>query len=196
MPLFRHLIFFFITVLTLSSCNSDDRLTILKHCSVLGDESIIYARAHYVKLFYTFNPKKFETSYKQIGDFDPIAINNTIHTYSRAVVKYEETQQETMDKTTQDLISSCKALSDFSLKFVKNDYPKAIDHESDSSSLTDTFFIEINKIVKFDHKLGDFDKNDSSFKQIVGNYQKAVSHYIEKYRKSIPTEYLQKRSLR
>ena len=183
------------TLLLISACNSGvDRFSILKKCTVLGDESIIYARAHYVKLFYHFNPNKFSDSYKQINSFDAVTHRNTIDTYTRAIEKIDSEKQGTKDSTTQNLLSACKKLSTFSKHFVEENYRLAINHLSKNDPLTDDFFIEINKVVKFDHNIGAFDKTKTSFKQIVDSYQKAVNDYINRYRKEIPTEFVKQRN--
>lgn len=157
---------------------------------VLGDESIIYARAHYVKLFYHFNPNKFSDSYKQIDGFDAVTHRNTIDTYSMAIEKLYTDNKVTSDDTTQHLLSTCKSLSEFSRQFVEENYRLAINHMSKNDPLTDGFFIEINKIVKFDHNIGTFDKTKTSFKQKVDSYRKAVADYINRYRKNIPTKFI------
>lgn len=193
---FVHKLVFVSTILVImGGCNSVDRFTILKQCTVLGDESIVYARAHYVKLFHHFNPEKFSESYKQIDGFDGITLKNTIDTYTRAVDKLNSKEKNIDDNTTQQLISACKDLSMFSKDFVENVYPKAIDYKSDNNPLSDAFFIEINQLVKFDHKIGLFDKNKNSFKRSVERYQKAVGAYIQEYRKSIPSDFVKSRKL-
>lgn len=154
----------------------------------MGDEAIIYARAHYVKIFHHFNPNKFSESYKQIDGFDAETHRNTIKTYRRAVDKLVAE-----DTLTQGLFSSCKQLATFSQQFVDDVYPKALKHESAHNSLSDAFFIEINQIVVFDHKIGRFDSNRTSFKQHVENYKQAVNAYIEKYRDDLPADFLQQR---
>ena len=180
-------------LLLIGGCNSVDRFSILKQCTVLGDESIVYARAHYVKLFYHYNPAKFAESYKQIDGFDAVTLRNTINTYTRAVNKIANEETKITDATTLDLIASCRELSDFTTDFVENVYSKALNHQSKNDPLTDTFFIEINQLVKFDHNIGVYDKNDSSFKRRVENYRKAVSNYIQEYRKSIPSDFVNSR---
>lgn len=183
-----------ITLLMISACNSDvERFSVLQKCTVLGDESIIYARGHYVKLFYHFNPNKFSESYKQIADFDAVTHKNIIDTYTRALEKLETTQQVVNDNVTQNLLSACKKLSAFSKKFVEEDYRLALNHISKNDPLTDDFFIEINKIVKFDHNIGAFDKSKTSFKQTVDSYLKAVDNYIDSYREDIPTKFIEQR---
>ena len=182
-------------LLLISACNSSvDRFSILKQCTVLGDESIVYARAHYVRLFYHFNPNKFSESFKQISNFEAVTHKNTIDTYMRAVTKFDAKKQNIGDNITQNLLNSCKNLSTFSANFVEDNYRLAINHISKNDPLTDVFFIEINKIVKFDHNIGTFDKAEISFKQNVDNYQKAVVEYIKHYRKNIPTEFINQRS--
>ncbi len=183
-------------LLAITACNSSvDRLSILKKCTVLGDESIIYARAHYVKLFYHFNPNKFSDSYKQIRNFDAVTHKNTINTYNRAIEKILLDKELANDTSTQNLLSACKNLSEFSTLFVEQNYRLAINHTTKNDPLTDDFFIEINKIVKFDHNIGAFDNTQMSFKRSVDNYQKAVRDYIEHYRKDIPTEFASQRGI-
>ena len=178
----------------ISACNSSiDRFSVLKKCMVLGDESIIYARAHYVKLFYHYNPNKFSDSYKQIGDFDAVTHRNNIDTYTRAIEKLYTHENITADIATEQLLSSCKNLAVFSKHFVEQNYRLAFNHISKNDPLTDDFFIEINRIVRFDHNIGAFDKNKASFKQKVDSYQKAVGDYIDLYRKDIPTKFIEQR---
>ena len=193
MKFIKHLLSLFVLLFILVGCNSVDRFSILKKCTVLGDESIAYARAHYVKLFYQFNPDKFADSYKQVKGFDTVTHRNTIDTYSRAVNKISSDNQNIDDSTTQNLLSSCKQLSTFSKNFVENVYPKAISFDSKKNPLTDEFFIEINQYVAFDHTIGQFDKTVPSFKLIVEKYEKAVASYINNYRKTIPSEFVNSR---
>jgi len=184
-----------ISLLLINACNnSDDRLSLLKKCTVLGDESIIYARAHYVKLFYHFNPNKFSDSYTQISNFDAVTHLNTIDTYNRAIAKIDVSKKIYNDKFTQNLLQSCKDLSKFSIEFVEKNYPLAIRHNSKNDPLTDAFFIEINKIVKFDHNIGYFDESQKSFKDNIDNFQKAVNDYIDHYRGDIPDAFVNKRN--
>lgn len=193
MKLISNIILACVTLLIINACNSSvDRFSLLKQCTVLGDESIIYARAHYVKLFYHFNPNKFSDSYKQINNFDAVTHKNTIDTYFRAVEKFDD-EQSIKDDVTQNLLSTCKSLSRFSTNFVEENYRLAINHISKNDPLTDIFFIEINKIVRFDHNIGTFDTADMSFKQSVDNYQKAITEYIKRYRKNIPTKFISQR---
>ncbi len=182
-----------LVLLFISGCNSVDRFQILKQCTILGDESIVYARAHYVKLFYHFNPEKFAESYKQINDFDAITLRNTIDTYTRAVDKISSKGVKANDTATQNLISACKELSAFSKDFVENTYKQALDYQSESNPLSDEFFIEINQLVKFDHKIGVYDKSRNSFKRSVEQYKEAVKNYIQEYRKSIPSKFINNR---
>jgi len=181
-------------LLLISACNSGiDRFSVLKKCTVLGDESIVYARAHYVKLFYHFNPNKFSDSYKQIQNFDAVTHRNTIDTYSRAIDKIYVNKDSIDNTITQNLLSTCKSLSEFSTDFVEQNYRLAINHMSKNNPLTDEFFIEINKIVKFDHNIGAFDNTKMSFKESVDSYQKAVRDYINHFRKDIPTTFANQR---
>ena len=136
---------------------------------------------------------KFSDSYRQINNFDAVTHKNTINTYVRAVKKFDNDKQNIEDDVTQNLLNTCKSLSVFSTNFVEENYRLAINHISKNDPLTDTFFIEINKIVKFDHNIGAFDTAEISFKQSVDNYQKAVGEYINHYRKSIPTEFVNNR---
>lgn len=183
-----------IALFFISACNgSDNRFSVLKKCMVLGDESIIYARAHYVKLFYHFNPNKFSDSYKKIENFDAVTHKNTIDTYSMAIDKLYSNKNIMADNTTQNLLSSCKNLSDFSKDFVEENYRLAINHLSKNDPLTDDFFIEINKIVKFDHNIGSSNKGDTSFKEKVDSYQEAVSDYINRYKQDIPSKFIKQR---
>jgi len=154
----------------------------------------VYARAHYVKLFYHFNPDKFAESYKQINDFDSLTHKNTIDTYIRAVDKLHVNTKKNHDISTLNLLSACKELSTFSKNFVENIYPKAISYNSKKDPLTDDFFIEINQYVEFDHNIGVYDKNKSSFKRNVESYKNAVAEYMQNYRKSIPSDFVNSRS--
>lgn len=178
----------------ISACNSVDRYSVLKQCTVLGDESIAYARAHYVKLFYHFNPDKFLESYQQINNFDAVTLKNTIDTYTRAIDKFDANTVETNNQATKNLLLSCKRLALFSTDFVENDYKIALNHNSKNTTSSDDFFIEINRIVKFDHNIGTFDNKQISFKATVENYRKAVKNYIEQYRKDIPSDFIKLRS--
>lgn len=183
-----------IPLLLISACNNGvDRFSVLKKCTVLGDESIIYARAHYVKLFHHFNPNKFSDAYRQISSFDTDTHKNVIDTYARAIERIDTDQQSHKDSATQDLLLACKELSVFSKNFVEQNYRLAINHISKNEPLTNDFFIEINKIVKFDHNIGTFDKTKISFQRSIDSYQKAVDDYINLYRKDIPIEFIQQR---
>lgn len=181
-------------MLLVSACDSGiDKFSLLKRCTVLGDESIIYARAHYVKLFYYFNPNKFSDSYEQISNFDAVTHKNTIDTYTRVIHKIKLNQEDTKDPIVKNLLASCKELSTFSTNFVEKGYPLAINHDSKNAPFSDEFFNEINNIVRFDHNIGIFDKTQTSFRQNVDSYQKAVKDYVDRYRKDIPTEFLKQR---
>ena len=174
----------------LSACNGVDKFSILKKCTILGDESIAYARAHYVRLFYHYNPDKFEGSYLQIKNLEAVTVKNTIDTYTRAIDKLASDQKLTEDQITNNLLSSCKELSLFSTDFVEKYYQRALIHDSKNNPLSDDFFIELNQIVKFDHDIGDFDNNKISFKQTVENYKNAVKDYINAHRKHIPSDFV------
>jgi hypothetical protein len=158
------------------ACNGETQVSVFKKCSTLGDESITYARANYVKLFHHFNPEKFQETYKQVEQFDNVTHRNTIITYDRAVQKIK-----VKDPTAKAFLSACKALSVFSQEFVDIAYPKAIKHQSQYDPLSNDFFIEINQIVKFDHNIGSFDPNTASFKYQVEAYEQALKNYMEKY---------------
>jgi len=162
--------------LLVTGCNSETKQSILYKCSTLGDESIIYARANYVKLFHYFNPDKFEQTYQQVADFDHITHRNVINTYDIAVRKIKP-----RDPTTKAFLSACKNLATFSKNLVDQAYPRAIAHHSKFKPLSNDFFIEINRIVKFDHNIGTFDQQQTSFKQMVNNYKKTRDRYIEKF---------------
>ena len=179
---FLFLLFTHILVFT-SACTSDDRVSALKKCTVLGGESIVYARANYVKLFHYFNPDKFSDSYEQTKDFDHVTTRNIINTYDIAIRKLK-----TNDEDTRSLIDSCQKLADFSKALVDQSYPRAMSHKSKHDILSDAFFIEINQIVKFDNKIGVFDKNTKSFKQYVEEYRNAVQDYVAKYKDELPEE--------
>ena len=138
----------------------------------LADESIIYARANYVKLFYHFNPQKFNEPFQKIKGFDYVSHRNVINTYNNAVRKIR-----TKDDATKSLVNACLKLSSFSKNLVDQAYPRAISHVSQHNPLTDKFFSEINQIVKFDHNIGDFNNTTLSFKQYVEAYRTAVKNY-------------------
>lgn len=187
----------FTMLILISGCNSSaDKFSLLKKCTVLGDEAILYARAHYVKLFYHFNPEKFSDSFEKVKDFDSETHRNTINTYFRVIEKINREGNSVEDNTTKNLLSSCLKLSMFSTNFVEKNYDLAIKHQSNKNPLTDDFFIEINQIVKFDHNIGTYDQSKMSFKQSVDSYQKAVGNYINHYRKHIPTTFVNQRKIR
>ncbi len=171
------------TLVFTGACSSDERVSALKKCTVLGEESIIYARANYVKLFHYFNPDKFFDPYQQTKEFDHVTHRNIINTYDIAIRKLKP-----KDEDTKVLISSCKKLADFSKTLVDQAYPRAMSHKSKYDILSDGFFIEINQIVRFDHKIGVFDKNTVSFKQHVQDYREVVRNYVDKYRNELPEE--------
>ena len=166
----------------INSCNSMSRDAVLKQCKTLGDESIIYARANYVKLFHSINPDKFSDSYKQIKDFDNVTHRNVIETYDMAVSRLK-----TNDPVSNNFLKACKDLARFSKNLVDHAYPKALSFKKQSKlePLTDEFFLEINKIVKFDHTIGKYKKNFVSFKQQVTNYKKALKEYLDKYQSEL-----------
>ncbi len=163
-------------LLSLSSCNSESQISVLKKCSTLAEESILYSRANYVKLFHHFNPKKFEKTFQQVRDFDHVTHRNTINTYRIAVRKIK-----TKDTVTKNLIASCEELAKFSTNFIDQTYPRAVAHKSEFNSLTDQFFIEINLIVKFDHNIGVFERNSQSFKHLVQKYEDAHNVFIKNF---------------
>lgn len=171
------------TLVFTGACSSDDRVSALKKCTVLGDESIVYARANYVKLFHYFNPEKFSDSYQQTKEFDHVTTRNVINTYDIAIRKLKSN-----DADTKSLIASCQNLADFSKTLVDQSYPRAMSHQSKYDILSDAFFIEINQIVKFDHNIGVFDKNAVSFKQYVDEYREAVRNYVAKYKNELTEE--------
>jgi len=164
-------------VITVAACNSESKLSVLQKCSALGDESIVYARANYVKLFYYFNAEKFNVAYQQVKDFDHVTHRNTINTYDKAVRKIKA-----KDPITQSFLSACKSLSKFSKNFVDQAYPRAIAHKSQDDPLSDKFFIQINQIVQFDSKIGVYEKTATSFQEQVFNYKKAKKLYNEKFK--------------
>lgn len=170
-------ILFFLVIFSIAGCSSETRLSVLKKCTTLGDESISYARANYVKLFHYFNAEKFDTSYQRIKDYDHVTHRNVINTYTLAVRKLKA-----KDPVTESLLGACKSLAAFSKNFVDQSYPRAIAHESQDNPLSDKFFTQINQIVKFDDSIGAFEKNTSSFKQQVLKYQKATKRYRETFK--------------
>ena len=163
----------FIT-LNLASCNSESKVSVLQKCKTLGDESIVYARANYVKLFYYFNAEKFNTAYQQVKDFDHVTHRNIINTYDKAVRKIK-----TNDPVTKSLLLACLELSTFSTNFVDQAYPRAIAHKSQDDPLSDKFFIQINQIVQFDSKIGVYDKMATSFQELVASYQLVKKQFNE-----------------
>lgn len=168
---------FFLLMLSIAGCNSESRLSILKKCTTLGDESILYARANYVKLFHYFNAEKFDAAYQQVKDFDHIRHRNVINTYDIAVRKIKA-----KDSVTKSLLLACRSLATFSKNLVDQSYPRAIAHMSNDDPLTDKFFSQINQIVKFDNSIGVFDKNTPSFKQQVDAYKNAKNQYRKKFK--------------
>lgn len=179
------LIIFSLTLILLmqSSCNSSNKKMVLQQCMTLGDESILYARANYVKLFHEINPEKFHDSYKKVKNFNHLAHRNTINTYDIAVRKLK-----VKDPVSKSLLQACKNLSDFSKNLADQAYPQAISFKNKSklSPLTDKFFLEINKIVKFDHSIGKYNKYFISFKVHVKNYERAVKKYAKKFKVELP----------
>ena len=175
-PLIKKLLIFSLSLFLLVGCSTDTRLSVFNKCVTLGDESIAYARANYVKLFHHFNPKRFSESFQKVKDFDSITHRNNINNYDIAVRKLKA-----KDDITKNLVSACKELSIFSKNLVDQTYPRAISHKSKKDPLSNDFFNEINNIVYFDHAIGSFDKNIKSFKQYVSTYQQAVAQYKETY---------------
>lgn len=168
-----------------SSCDSraNSKKATLQQCKTLGDESILYARANYVKLFNSINPEKFKSSFQKIKDFDQKRHRSIINTYDIAVRKIK-----TEDPISQKLLKSCKELSKFTQEFVDKAYPRAISFKNQSKldPLADDFFLEINKIVKFDHTIGKYDEDFISFKQYVNAYEAAVSQFFERNKDILP----------
>jgi len=163
--------------LYLTGCTNETRASVLQKCTILGEESISYARANYIKLFHYFNPKKFDTSYQRIKDYDHVTHRNVINTYTIAVRKLKA-----KDPTTKALLLSCINLADFSKNFVDQSYPRAIAHKSNENPLSDIFFTQINQIVKFDDSIGVFEKNAPSFKQYILDYKKALKQFRERFK--------------
>lgn len=169
------IIIFALVALLQSGCNADTgRKMILQQCEKLGDESILYARANYVKLFHTINPDKFHDSFQQVKDFDDSTHRNVINTYDIAVQKLTA-----KDPVSINLLQSCKNLASFSKNFVDQAYPRAIAFKNTSKlgRLSDGYFLEINKIVKFDRSIGNYKVRFISFKQRVKTYKTAVKTY-------------------
>jgi len=156
--------------------------TILSQCKRLGEESIVYARANYVKLFYEFNPDKFLDSYSQVKDFNYKTHRSAINSYEVEVRKLK-----VKDPISKSFLQSCKELSEFSQNLVDQSYPRAISFKMNSklSPLSDEFFLEINKIIKFDHNIGQYKKKFISFKEHVKNYKMALKKYVETYKSEI-----------
>jgi len=158
---------------------NQSKKTLLSQCKTLGDEAILYARANYVKLFYEINPEKFVDAYNKVKDFNNVAHRNIINSYNIAVQKLEA-----KDPISKSFLESCKALSEFSQKLVDQDYPQAMSFKDSSklNPLTDDFFLEINKIIKFDLSIGEYKNTFVDFKTYVKNYKTALKEYIEKYK--------------
>ena len=167
--------------LSLTGCKGESRLSVLQKCTTLGNESILYARANYVKLFNRFNPKKFGKPYNKIKRFDYAKHRNVINTYHLAVRKIKA-----KDSATKALKKSVMDLADFSKNLVDQSYPRAIAHKSSFDVLTNNFFNEINNIVNFDHNIGTYKGKAPSFKQLVQNYKNA----LKKYRTTFNSELL------
>ncbi len=94
---------------------------------------------------------------------------------------------KTNDPVSNNFLKACKDLARFSKNLVDHAYPKALSFKKQSKlePLTDEFFLEINKIVKFDHTIGKYKKNFVSFKQQVTNYKKALKEYLDKYQSEL-----------
>jgi hypothetical protein len=170
-------------MLALTGCSSESRISVLQKCTILGDESIAYARANYVKLFHYFNAEKFDAPYQQIKDYDYVTHRNVINTYTFAVRKLKA-----KDPVTKSLLFACNSLATFSKNLVDQSYPRAIAHKSQDNPLSDKFFTQINQIVKFDNSIGVFDKNAPSFKQYISNYQQAAKQYREKFKAELSAD--------
>lgn len=163
---------------SIAGCNGHaDRFSVLQKCTTLGDESITYARANYVKLFHYFNAEKFNIPFQQVKDYDHVTHRNVINTYYLAVRKIKA-----KDPITKSLLSACRSLSEFSKNFVDQAYPRAIAYKSQENPLSDKFFTQINQIVKFDETIGAFDRTMPSFKQQVASYEAAVKKYRQKFK--------------
>ena len=173
----------FILSFYLTGCAHETRASVLQKCTVLGEESIAYARANYIKLFHYFNPKKFDTSYQKVKNYDHVSHRNVINTYTIAVRKLKA-----KDPTTKALLVSCKNLAQFSKNFVDQSYPRAISYKSKANPLSDTFFSQINQIVKFDDSIGVFERDAPSFKQYILDYQKALKQYREKFKDELSSD--------
>ncbi len=180
---FTKIFLLLVFMLSIAGCNSEDRFSVLQKCTTLGNESIVYARANYVKLFHYFNADKFDKPYQQIKDFDHVTHRNIINTYALAVRKLKA-----KDPITKSLLTACKSLANFSKNFVDQAYPRAIAHKSQDDPLTDKFFTQINQIVKFDESIGAFDKSMPSFKQQVLNYQVATKQYRETFKTELASK--------
>ena len=187
-PLIKKLLIFSLSLFLLVGCSTDTRLSVFNKCVTLGDESIAYARANYVKLFHHFNPKRFSESFQKVKDFDSITHRNNSNNYDstthRNIINNYDIavrKLKTKDDITKNLVSACKELAIFSKNLVDQTYPRAISHKSKKDPLSNDFFNEINNIVYFDHAIGSFDKNIKSFKQYVSTYQQAVAQYKETY---------------
>ncbi len=185
-PFFMKYVFkitLFLFVFGIAGCGGDSRTSILKKCTTLGDESITYARANYVKLFHYFNPERFAVPYQKIKDYDHITHRNVINTYTLAVRKLKA-----KDPVTESLLSACKNLATFSKNFVDQSYPRAIAYKSQYNPLSDKFFTQINQIVKFDDNIGEFKKGTSSFKKQVLKYQEATKQYREVFKAELSVD--------
>ena len=168
-------------MLNIAGCNGRaDRFSILQKCTTLGDESITYARANYVKLFHYFNAEKFTVPFQRVKDYDHVTHRNIINTYYIAVRKIKA-----KDPVTESLLTACKSLSEFSKNFVDQTYPRAIAHKSQENPLSDKFFTQLNQLVKFDETIGTFDRTMPSFKQQVASYEAATKKYRQKFKNEL-----------
>lgn len=174
-------------LILLSSCNStpNNKKIIFQQCQTLGEESIIYARANYVKLFHSINPEKFKDSFGLVKDFDYEKHRNLINTYDLSVKKLKA-----KDNISKIFLTSCQSLASFSINLVDEDYPQAITFKQNSKLpfLSNTFFVEINKIVKFDRSIGKYNKQFIGFKDRVKSHEIALKVYMETYKAEIARE--------
>lgn len=165
-------------IFALSACNrsADDYQQVLSKCSILGDETKKYARANYIRLFYTINPEKFEATYQKIANFDQHSHRAMINTYIKALQRLN-----VEDQRAKHLIKVTLNMAVFVNNFVDNDYKKAVNHQYQSlhNPKSDQFFVEINEIVKFDYNVKGFDSHKETFKALLEDYQEALKVYAK-----------------
>ena len=166
-------------VFVLGGCNTDGadyRQNVLSKCTNLAEETKQYARANYLKLFYEINPEKFEATYQKVSDFDHRAHRAMINTYLKAISRLE-----VEDQKAKQLINASTKMAHFVNNFVDTKYKIAASHisKSQNNPKSDSFFVEINEIVKFDYNVKGFDKSKDTYKGLLEDYDKALASYLK-----------------